>query len=388
MTVNSSNQLTLSGLNLAGDGGVLQARVTINGVASPLVQVGTLLPSASPVLVPTSGTNLSPTASSLILYGWGFTSNDLVKLTGAYTTGNYPITGFTTTIESANQIAISSLSLPLNVPNVTVTNPGSGYTSAPTVTFSGGGATTQATGYAEILGGQVSCVKILTLGSGYTSAPTVTFSGGGATSQATATSGLGTILLIQAQVIDQSSGLSSGSPKVATILSAASAAPTLTAAPSAVMSAMPATLVLTGTGFDLNGTNVVTFYTDGGSNGIAAGHDRVASESGGHPQRGSQLQHATDRDAGRPAPVGRTLCLGHHGRRADERRPGADRHGGRSDHYLDYDDAFDEPRAACPSRRRFRSARPECRDALHRPIADRAAGQPDHLPSWPIPARN
>ena len=90
--------------------GSSKAQVIVNGVASPLVQVGTLLPSAAPVLVPTAGTNLSPTATSLVLHGWGFTSNDLVKLTGAYTTGNYPITGFTTSIDSLNQITLGGLS--------------------------------------------------------------------------------------------------------------------------------------------------------------------------------------------------------------------------------------------------------------------------------------
>ena len=63
------------------------------------------------------------------------------------------------------------------VESVTITNPGSGYTADPTVTFSAppsGGAT--ATGTATRSGG-VDSVTITTAGSGYTADPTVTFFG-------------------------------------------------------------------------------------------------------------------------------------------------------------------------------------------------------------------
>jgi len=77
------------------------------------------------------------------------------------------------------------------VKNITVTNAGSGYTTAPTVTISGGGGS-GATATATIAGGVVTGIIItspgnLTLaGPYYTSAPTVTISGGGGTG-ATAT---------------------------------------------------------------------------------------------------------------------------------------------------------------------------------------------------------
>ncbi len=63
------------------------------------------------------------------------------------------------------------------VTGVTITQPGSDYfTAAPTVTFSGGGATTQATGVAVLSSsGAVKSVTINDGGEGYTSAPTVTF---------------------------------------------------------------------------------------------------------------------------------------------------------------------------------------------------------------------
>jgi len=70
---------------------------------------------------------------------------------------------------------------------ITITDGGSGYTSAPTITFSGGGGT-QAGATATVSGGAVSAITITNGGTGFTSAPTVAFSGGegsGATATAT-----------------------------------------------------------------------------------------------------------------------------------------------------------------------------------------------------------
>lgn len=74
------------------------------------------------------------------------------------------------------------------VDHVSVDAGGSGYTSAPTVTFSAPGAGVTATGIAAIADGAVESVTITEPGSGYTSAPTVAFSGGGGSgASATAT---------------------------------------------------------------------------------------------------------------------------------------------------------------------------------------------------------
>lgn len=61
---------------------------------------------------------------------------------------------------------------------ITVTKGGSGYTSAPTVSFSGGGGT-GAAATAVVTNGVVTAINVTNGGSGYTSAPTVSFSGGG-----------------------------------------------------------------------------------------------------------------------------------------------------------------------------------------------------------------
>lgn len=70
-----------------------------------------------------------------------------------------------------------------------LTNAGSGYTSVPTVTISGGGATVSASARALRSGDKVSGIYLSKAGLGYTSLPTITISGGGgsgATAQAIA----------------------------------------------------------------------------------------------------------------------------------------------------------------------------------------------------------
>ncbi|WP_126653630.1 hypothetical protein [Chryseobacterium aureum] len=68
------------------------------------------------------------------------------------------------------------------VTGITINNGGSGYTSAPTVNFYGGGPVvnggSKARATATITGGVVTGITINSGGSGYTSAPTVTVSGG------------------------------------------------------------------------------------------------------------------------------------------------------------------------------------------------------------------
>ena len=80
--------------------------------------------------------------------------------------------------------AIKSLG---TVEGINLVSGGSGYTSVPTVKFSGGGATTQATATATILDGAVTGFTGLTGGGGYTSTPTIKITGGnGANATATA----------------------------------------------------------------------------------------------------------------------------------------------------------------------------------------------------------
>tara|TARA_R100001530_G_scaffold91674_1_gene63712 strand:- start:4112 stop:7288 length:3177 start_codon:yes stop_codon:yes gene_type:complete len=72
------------------------------------------------------------------------------------------------------------------VDSVTITNGGSGYTSAPTVTFSGGSdsSTFQAQATATVTNGVVTAVNITDPGYNYTGTPTIAFSGGGGSNAA------------------------------------------------------------------------------------------------------------------------------------------------------------------------------------------------------------
>ncbi|HEX8494993.1 MAG TPA: hypothetical protein VF658_19285 [Pyrinomonadaceae bacterium] len=63
------------------------------------------------------------------------------------------------------------------VTSITVTNSGSGYTSAPTVTSTGGGK--DATAVAQIQNGVVVSLTLINGGTGYTSPPEISFNGGG-----------------------------------------------------------------------------------------------------------------------------------------------------------------------------------------------------------------
>lgn len=70
------------------------------------------------------------------------------------------------------------------VSTIKVINPGTGYTTVPTVTIGGPG--TGATAFASVQNGSVTAINLISPGSGYTMVPTVTISGSGtgATAQA------------------------------------------------------------------------------------------------------------------------------------------------------------------------------------------------------------
>jgi hypothetical protein len=91
------------------------------------------------------------------------------------------------------------------VGSIVINNGGNGYTSAPTVGFSGGGGGTGAAGTAIIQNGAVVAVTITNPGSGYTSAPTITFTGGAGVG-ATATANLASALNIVASQYSSPTG--------------------------------------------------------------------------------------------------------------------------------------------------------------------------------------
>ncbi len=72
----------------------------------------------------------------------------------------------------------TSLTRSSSVSSIQVTAGGSGYASAPSVSFTGGGGS-GAAATATVSAGHVTAVNVTAAGSGYTSAPTIGFSGGG-----------------------------------------------------------------------------------------------------------------------------------------------------------------------------------------------------------------
>jgi hypothetical protein len=99
---------------------------------------------------------------------------------GFYGTGSLP--PFTTNANTPGGGLNGGLGSATSVTTIKVTNGGTGYTSAPTVTIAAppaGG--TQATATATFSGGAVTGITVTVNGSGYTSVPAVTISGGGGT---------------------------------------------------------------------------------------------------------------------------------------------------------------------------------------------------------------
>lgn len=94
-----------------------------------------------------------------------------------------------------NQVRERAWGTGSRVTTIAVTNGGTGYTAAPTVTISAGGISTiainnTATATANISGGKVTSITIVSPGANYTAPPTVTITGGngtGATATATIT---------------------------------------------------------------------------------------------------------------------------------------------------------------------------------------------------------
>jgi hypothetical protein len=138
-------------------------------------------------------TNCTVSANSAAT-GGGLHANGVANLTNTIVAGN--------TASTAPDVAGGT------VTSATILSNGSGYTSAPTVTISGGGGT-GATGHAVLNYDYVLLISIDNGGSGYTSPPTITLSGGGGTGAA-ATANIGSIISLGNNLI----GKTDGSPAV------------------------------------------------------------------------------------------------------------------------------------------------------------------------------
>jgi len=149
------------------------AVVVISGIGSPASYNGTY-------------TVYSSTPSSVVVVSsasGAWSSNGTISTPFAYV----PASCIIQSIPSATTFVVSpacwvqygaviSSSLIATVASVTITNGGTGYTTAPTITFSGGGGTTQAIATCTVAGGVINSVTLISPGYGYTSTPTITLS--------------------------------------------------------------------------------------------------------------------------------------------------------------------------------------------------------------------
>ena len=165
--------------------------------------------------------------------------------------------------DGTNLVTIGSLG------PIYVTNPGSGYTSPPTVTFSGGthdvnGET--ATANASLTGNTVSALTMTNPGTGYTVAPTVNLTGGGGTG-ATAVVGIVTFATgtVTISVTNPGSGYTNSANVVVNI---SGGSPTTAATAQAVLqNGQIAAVVMTnpGAGYAANAAVTATISGGGGS---------------------------------------------------------------------------------------------------------------------------
>jgi hypothetical protein len=159
--------------------------------------------------------------------------------------------------------AVTQVNLTSNVTGISVTAVGSGYTSSPVVTLSGGGG---CGAIANVLtsAGAVSGITVVNGGSGYTAAPTVTLTGGGgAGATATATIGTGGAGYTGAPIVAFSHIPGDGTGAVATATIAGDSVAAVTLVPT-VVSVTP---MDGGSGY----TSVPTvMFSGGGGTGAAA----------------------------------------------------------------------------------------------------------------------
>ena len=134
---------------------------------------------------------LSGNATAVATLGLSTASFTLAGGTTVYSAApTVTITGGGGSGASATAVLTSGI-----VTGITLTNPGVGYTSAPTIAFSGGTVTTAGTnptGTGNATNFIIAAIQVTNPGSGYTSAPSVTFSSGTGT---TATANLSAVIL-------------------------------------------------------------------------------------------------------------------------------------------------------------------------------------------------
>jgi hypothetical protein len=113
-------------------------------------------------------------------FNWAAAQNSVISYQGLVTDNGSNFTGagqFEFALVTSTNVGVQATAVATNtsgfITGIRVVNPGKGYTTAPTITVSGGGGS-GATASATVSGGKVASITVTDAGSGYTSAPTVT----------------------------------------------------------------------------------------------------------------------------------------------------------------------------------------------------------------------
>jgi len=175
-SLGTTNFVTIGGTASAVvTGSISGTTLTVSAVTSGTLAVGTRITGTGV----TAGTNITALGT-----GTGGTGTYTVSasqtvssttITGQPAVGaTFTATGAGTGTGTANTKSISSITLLGGVREIDIINSGSGYTTAPTITFSGGGGS-GAVASAKMSGGSVIYCTVSNQGDNYTSDPTVTF---------------------------------------------------------------------------------------------------------------------------------------------------------------------------------------------------------------------
>jgi len=198
-TVNTSNTSVTAGSFSTGVKYTISALGTTNFVAIGATSTAVVIGYISGTTLTVTSTSSSGLAVGTYITGTGITAGTYITALGTGSGGNgtytvnqsqtvssgtitgQPVVGATFTATGAGSGTgtaytkyISSITLLGGVLQINILNAGSGYTSAPQITFSGGGGS-GAVAIAKLNGGSVLYCTVSNQGDNYTSDPTVTF---------------------------------------------------------------------------------------------------------------------------------------------------------------------------------------------------------------------
>ncbi len=178
-------------LDLNGQAGIVES-ITLGGgtLANDSTTSSSLASGVATLTLTAGGTHSTPPSVTITGAGTGATATASLGVTAA----SFTITGGTTVYSAAPTVTISggggtgatatALLTGGVVSGITITNPGSGFTTAPAIAFSGGTVTTAGTnptGTGNAANFTVSALTLTATGTGYTSPPSVSFGSGSGT---------------------------------------------------------------------------------------------------------------------------------------------------------------------------------------------------------------